>query len=1062
MRSKEDEHDNKTTVSFSYKPNPSRRFTPSASPSSSSTTPINYVVGSSTVESLSNNNNPEKPLYTQRPGAAVSGSKPSSWRTNNNGNKSSNLSIAKINKSNDTIIISDDDNSKNDNNNNNDMVADPASFISSLFKKTNNSNRSSTTSTVKIKKEYSGIVNPMTSVLPIHHSVQSVLETKQPYQQQQRIMKSDPSRINAKRQPLPLIPSYNEQQQLHRKKEEPLFTVPIKKHYQLSEPSSSTASNHHHSESLSSPPQAPKTPHATPTPTSTFTHMYKPSIDSDSSDDESQKQKHIQLPLDSYRHQQGTPPSSRSTTSFPLTSSYFLPPTSLENLNKSVEEQPLSHSSISAPCTETQHDRNNNREQQQGQLIPTSPPENLSITSSFSSIIPLPSTKKESQNVNLKTSSNNDRTSDNCRNYEEMNSNNDGVAANDNNKHNLPEKGPYLIHNNRPSSVFQTRSSMGVFADDDDEEEENNQVLLSQQNPQSAVMERNVRDTTFTNKLFYNNKPPMTISSNSSKSRTASVHQQQSRSAPSSQHPSFILQPHQKQQINTTSITQVDEIEQLARICKEKLVEQVQKYNYVTNEIKVLQTTIDSQQQCINQKERQATELTNWVEIMLSRQHQFDTSVTSLRGRYEAFSSVMSDLKKFANTCNETRNDNTKTFEDFERRYCNQLLEQLSHLKGNYTELDTIVLKLRSEHEELKSSILSLIEEYETERAKDHGELQDVENQEKYVNEIQSLQNNVQEMTLELSSHTTQSKQLKENINTTHEICIGLKSELSKIQANIMEMGKMLDETELQKKAFDSERERIATNDLEEKVLKINERHAKETSTYSQTIDKMRTEIKDLQQERITSNQRYEMELEKLRQEKSDLVDHNSALAEELKQEKERHQSLENRLNSGSSPTSIVTTNYATNSQGSLRQHQETTTPTAPNRPLASSSKDYKQHQNGVKKPVEETTSARVDPSNTERSVSVSNARGGNSKMTLRSINNQSYKIKAEEDLPQEEPLRKRRKRNLINRKKLPVDKLISVDSDDDDVEKEMQALIAASDPYKTTNAKGKQPLPSK
>ena len=30
-------------------------------------------------------------------------------------------------------------------------------------------------------------------------------------------------------------------------------------------------------------------------------------------------------------------------------------------------------------------------------------------------------------------------------------------------------------------------------------------------------------------------------------------------------------------------------------------------------------------------------------------------------------------------------------------------------------------------------------------------------------------------------------------------------------------MGKMLDETELQKKAFDSERERIATNDLEEK-----------------------------------------------------------------------------------------------------------------------------------------------------------------------------------------------------------------------------------------------------
>ncbi|KAG2224626.1 hypothetical protein INT45_003766 [Circinella minor] len=961
MRPKGDEHDNKTVVSFSYKPNPSRRFTPSASPSSA--TPNNHVVGPSTIESLSNNNNSE------REGAAVSGSESLSWRTNNNGdNISSNLSSAKMNKSNDTTIISNDDdnNNKNDNNNNNNnnnsMVVDPASFISSLFKKTNNSNRSSTTSTVKIKKEYGGIVNPMTSVL----------ETKQPYQQQQRMMKSDASRINTKRQPLPLIPSYNEQQQIHRKKEEPPFTVPIRKHHQLSEPSSSTASNHHYDESLSSSlsssPQAPKTHHAAPTPI--FTNMHKSSIDSNSSDDKSQKQKHIQLPLDSHRHQQRTPPSSRSMTSFPLTPSYFLPPTSLENLNKSVEEQPPSHSSISAPYTETKHDRNNNREQQQGQLIPTSPPEDLS-TSSFYSIIPPLSMKKESQNVILETSSNNDRNRDDYRNYEEINNNNDGVAASDNNNHSLPEKAPYLIHNNRLSSVFQTRSSTGVFADNDNEEE-NDQVLLSQQKQKFVVMERNVRDTTFTNKSFYNNKPPTTISLNSGKSHTASVYQQQSRSAPSSQHSSFLLQPQQqKQQINTTSITQIDEIEQLAHVCKEKLVEQVQKYNHVTNEMRVLQTTIDSQQQCINQKERQATELTNWVEIMLSRQHRFDTSVTSLRGRYEAFSSVMSDLEKFANTCNETKIANTKTFEVFERRYCNQLLKQFSHLKGHYTVLDAIVSKLRSEHEELKSSILSLTEEYETERAKDYGELQGVENQEKYANVIQSLQNNVQEMTLELSIQTTESTQLKENINTTHETCIGLKSELSKIQAT------------------------------------------------------------------------YEMELEKLRQEKSYLMDHNSALAEELKQEKERHQSLESRLNSESSSTSIVTTNDDINSQSSLRQHQETTTTTTttttpPKRPLASSSK------NGVEEPVKETTLARVNLSNTEQSVPVSNTRGGNLKMTLRSISNQSYKIKAEEDLPQEEPLRKRRKR-------LPADKLISVDSDDD-VEKEMQALIAASDPYKYKN----------
>ena len=49
------------------------------------------------------------------------------------------------------------------------------------------------------------------------------------------------------------------------------------------------------------------------------------------------------------------------------------------------------------------------------------------------------------------------------------------------------------------------------------------------------------------------------------------------------------------------------------------------------------------------------------------------------------------------------------------------VLEQLSHLKGNYTELDAMVSNLRTEHKELKTSILSLGEEYKIEGAKDHS-----------------------------------------------------------------------------------------------------------------------------------------------------------------------------------------------------------------------------------------------------------------------------------------------------------------------------------------------------
>ena len=59
MCPKGDEHDNKPTVAFSYKPNPSRRFTPSTSSTSSSSILSNIHSSPSTVESLPINNNPE-------------------------------------------------------------------------------------------------------------------------------------------------------------------------------------------------------------------------------------------------------------------------------------------------------------------------------------------------------------------------------------------------------------------------------------------------------------------------------------------------------------------------------------------------------------------------------------------------------------------------------------------------------------------------------------------------------------------------------------------------------------------------------------------------------------------------------------------------------------------------------------------------------------------------------------------------------------------------------------------------------------------------------------------
>ena len=43
----------------------------------------------------------------------------------------------------------------------------------------------------------------------------------------------------------------------------------------------------------------------------------------------------------------------------------------------------------------------------------------------------------------------------------------------------------------------------------------------------------------------------------------------------------------------------------------------------------------------------------------------------SLRGRYDAFHSVMGDLEKFASVCHQTKVANAKAFEDFEQRYCN-------------------------------------------------------------------------------------------------------------------------------------------------------------------------------------------------------------------------------------------------------------------------------------------------------------------------------------------------------------------------------------------------------
>ena len=144
------------------------------------------------------------------------------------------------------------------------------------------------------------------------------------------------------------------------------------------------------------------------------------------------------------------------------------------------------------------------------------------------------------------------------------------------------------------------------------------------------------------------------------------------------------------------------------------------------------------------------------------------------------------------------------------------VLAQLSQLKGNYTELDTVVSNLRTEHKELKTLILSLAEEYKIEDAKNHGMdffidnsnkskivllnyihitnyigifwlrlwggLHVLKDHEKYANIIHGLQNNIQETTLELSTQTTELNQLKENINISHETCIGLKRELSNMQ----------------------------------------------------------------------------------------------------------------------------------------------------------------------------------------------------------------------------------------------------------------------------------------
>ncbi|KAI9497620.1 hypothetical protein BDB00DRAFT_583784 [Zychaea mexicana] len=159
---------------------------------------------------------------------------------------------------------------------------------------------------------------------------------------------------------------------------------------------------------------------------------------------------------------------------------------------------------------------------------------------------------------------------------------------------------------------------------------------------------------------------------------------QQSLSAPSSQQqqvrrqyddspsvPPYYHHEHHKHQQQPIS-DKDDEIDQLTRACKAKLANQEQKYDEATNQIRTLQTSLNSQQCTIKENEGRVNDLTHWIETMLSRQHQFDHNVHSLRGRYEAFNCVMGDLEKLARSCTQTKMTNAKAFKDFEQRYCNQ------------------------------------------------------------------------------------------------------------------------------------------------------------------------------------------------------------------------------------------------------------------------------------------------------------------------------------------------------------------------------------------------------
>ncbi|KAI8142264.1 hypothetical protein BJV82DRAFT_151687 [Fennellomyces sp. T-0311] len=488
-------------------------------------------------------------------------------------------------------------------------------------------------------------------------------------------------------------------------------------------------------------------------------------------------------------------------------------------------------------------------------------------------------------------------------------------------------------------------------------------------------------------------------------------------SAPSSQQqqpsrPSIAIRKNEPSDIDD------DYIDQLVKACKEKLTTSNRAHAIATDQIQSLETTVNAQQRTIQESEARSNDMSRWIQTMMSRQHRFDQTVMSLRGRYDAFHSVMKDLEKLAQTSNETKVANAKAFEEFEQHYCNTLRDQLHVLEHQTEDMHSSFASLRSEQQSMKELTLSLSEECGAYRLT-LGECQ--AQCQLHLTMVDDLKEGTRQVHQGLENWSVMSNQLKNEIAANKFAYQELEEKWTSMKSIISEIENALNDSVAKSSGRDN------TVDAQATLADVADKHTETCKLYEQTISDLEVELKSTKKDFERTKSRYENEVQGLKNENNALMRHSSALAEELSREKERCKRLEDEAEKRQRIVPAAKP-YPISSQGS--------TGTTGSQTKASTTRNKRSNLETCEHPLPKCSTI---------------------SMTLRSSSmprtKQIKQEKSDDDLQLEEPLKKRRKRTLI-RKRPPPEKAISVHSDDDP-EKEIQALIASVDPYKTTNDSG-------